>query len=111
MPERPHFGLPFRFDMMRGGRQAIAVTEQDEPLEIADCVELAVRTEQGQRRTMPAFGRPPALVFLTDREMQRAAISQTIAENEPRAADVVHRHPIDWEDPGMQRLTADWYLP
>jgi hypothetical protein len=109
--DRPHFSLPFRFELGRGGRQTIPVTEQDTPAEIGDCVELAVRTEQGQRRTLPPFGRPRHLAFLTDRDVMRAGIEQTIADNEPRAQALVHRAGIDWDDPGMQRLIADWYLP
>jgi hypothetical protein len=107
----PHLSLPFRFQRTPTGQRFFPVTEQDTLAEIGDCVELAIRTEQGERRTLPQFGRPRQLTFLTDHELIRTSVAQTIADNEPRARDLVRRTGGDWSDPGMQRLSADWYLP
>lgn len=53
MARAPHFAFPFR---LHG--HAFAVTEQDSPAEIADCVEAVLRTPQGTRMDAPAYGRP-----------------------------------------------------
>jgi hypothetical protein len=49
----PHFGLPFRL-----AGTSFAVTEQDTPEEIGDCVESVLRTPEGSRIDVPAFGHP-----------------------------------------------------
>ena len=106
MADRPHFSLPFRFVYMPRGEVTIPVTDQDTPAEIADALELSLRTEQGDRRTLPSFGRPRQLAFLTDREQIRVLVQATADEDEPRARATVGRAPIDPDDPGVQRLIA-----
>jgi phage baseplate assembly protein W len=49
----PHLALPFRL-----AGTSFAVTEQDSPEEIGDCVESILRTPEGSRIDVPAFGRP-----------------------------------------------------
>lgn len=109
MATNPHFALPFRFERLRGGQQVIPVAEQDTVSEIGDCVEMAVRTEQGDRRTLPSFGRPQTLAFTLDRDLARAQVQQTIDDCEPRVQAYVARGQIDLDDPGALRLRAEWY--
>jgi len=106
MPDRPHFSLPFRVRRDRQGRAFIPVTEQDSLAEIGDCVELCLRYEHGDRRTLPSFGRPRSLAFTVDREFARAAVQQTIDEWEPRVRALVHNAAHDPEDPGLLRILA-----
>lgn len=103
MPLRPHFELPFRVEYGRGARAVIPVTEQDSLAEIGDCVELAVRFEQGDRRTLPGYGRPRALTFTTDPDLSRAQIQQTIDDAEPRVRALVSAA-FESDDPGLLRI-------
>ncbi len=105
MAELPHFSLPFR---LQGA--SFAVSEQDTIDEIADCVELILRTEQGQRATLPAFGRPEMLAFTTDRELARVQVQQAIDDSEPRVRATVQRGDLDPRDPGVLRLLAMYEL-
>jgi phage baseplate assembly protein W len=91
MADLPHFALPFRFDTLRGGERAVPVTEQDTNEEIGDCVELTLRTEQGQRQTMPSFGRPESLAFTSDRQLVQSQVQNTVDEHEPRVRAVVQQ--------------------
>lgn len=106
MAERPHFSLPFRFERLSDGRQRVAVTEQDTADEIGDCVELTVRTVQGERGTLPDFGRPETLEFIVDRNLARSLVQQSIDDAEPRVRAVVEAAPLDTQDPGLLRLRA-----
>lgn len=110
MAELQHFGLPFRFEQLRSGEQVIAVTEQDTTAEIADCVELTLRSEQGERRTLPSYGRPQMLAFTHDRDLAQSVIQQTILDAEPRVRALVEQAAIDPEDEGLLRLLAMWDL-
>lgn len=101
MAELPHFSLPFRLE-----GSSIAVTEQDSAAEVADCVELTLRTVEGERRTLPAFGRSD-IVFTTDRDLAQATIEQAIDDAEPRARAYVERDD-DAADEGILRLRAMW---
>ena len=89
--ENPHFSLPFRFDALRGGGAEIPVTEEDSYAEIGDGVELVLRTEQGQRRTLPEFGRPQSLAFMADRTLAQAIVQQTVDDADPRVRALVQR--------------------
>jgi hypothetical protein len=81
----------------------IPVTEQDSLAEIGDCVELVVRFEQGDRRTLPGYGRPRALAFTTDPDLARAQIQQAIDDAEPRVRALVAAA-YESEDPGLLRI-------
>lgn len=80
----PHFDLPLRFHAGRA-----VVVEQDSPAEIANCVEVAARTRQGQRVEAPEFGLPAHVMQAgpLDADSLRAAL----VESEPRAAIVAER--------------------
>jgi phage baseplate assembly protein W len=101
-PTNPHFGMPFRLQ-----RHAFAVTEQDTAAEVADCVELTLRTVQGERRTLPEFGRPDFLEFTSDRELAVAETQQAIENAEPRARAMLERDD-DHAEEGILRLRAMW---
>lgn len=102
MAEPPHFAVPFRLE-----RDHFAVNEQDTSDDVADCVEMTLRTVQGERRTLPSFGRPDVLEFTTDRDLAQASVQQAIDDAEPRARAYVERD--DGEaDEGILRLRAMW---
>jgi phage baseplate assembly protein W len=107
MTDIPHLALPPRIDPSTG---SLAVNEQDTNADIADCVELTLRTVQGQRRTLPSFGRPEMLEFIVDRDLAVSLVQQAIELAEPRARPAVEAAPIDTTDPGLLRLLAFWEL-
>jgi hypothetical protein len=109
MPDPVHFALPFRYVRARGGGYAPATHPEGSTQEIADCVELALRTVQGQRTSLPNFGRPDTLEFSTDARLVAALLSATIDEAEPRARGVVQGD-HDPRDPGVMRLHAMFEL-
>lgn len=109
MPDPVHFALPFRFVRGAGGGVSAATHPEGSADEIADCVELALRTVQGQRTTLPTFGRPDLLEFSTQPEVAAALLQATIDEAEPRARGVVDGE-HDPHDPGVMRLTAMFAL-
>lgn len=105
MTDVPHFSLPFRYDRLSDGRQRVAVTEQDTAQEIGDCVELILRTVQGDRATLPDFGRPEELEFTLDRELARSLVQQAVDEFEPRARTLVENADDETtDDEGILRL-------
>lgn len=75
----PHFSLPFRIV-----GTAAAVNEQDSRLEIRDCVAAVVRTRQGTRIELPAFGVPDET--FTEGGADAPAILAAVERWEPRAA-------------------------
>jgi phage baseplate assembly protein W len=105
MAEFPHFALPFRFDRF-ANELVVPVNEQDTVEELGDSVELLLRTEQGQRRTLPGFGRPQSLAFMGDRELARSLVQSTVNEWEPRVQAFVQQGDFDMQDPGVVRLLA-----
>lgn len=109
MPDPVHFALPFRFVRASGGGLHAATHPEGSADEIADCVELALRTVQGQRASLPTFGRPDALEFGTSPAVLAAMLATTIDEAEPRARGVVDGD-FDPNDPGVARLHAMFEL-
>jgi phage baseplate assembly protein W len=101
-PVDPHLSMPFRLD-----GDHFAVTGQDTAAEVADCVELTLRTVQGERRTLPEFGRPDFLEFTSDRDLVVAETQQAIEAAEPRARAMVERDDRDAQE-GILRLQAMW---
>lgn len=110
MADNPHFSLPFRFERQMDGTYQVPVTEQDTLEEIGDCVELILRVEQGERGTLPGFGRPEMLRFTTDRDLARSMVQQAIDEYEPRAQASVTREDLDLNDEGVLRLLTMYGL-
>lgn len=91
----PHFTLPFAFVADGTGGLVADVAEQESVAEIGACAEAILRTVQGQRTTLPDFGRPQ-LEFNTDPELVRATLAAALLEWEPRVQALV----TDWPDPG-----------
>jgi predicted urease superfamily metal-dependent hydrolase len=104
MADRPHFALPFRWVARGDGTLSAAENEQDTSEEIADAVECAVRTVQGERNAIGEFGRPEVLEFTIDPELARAQLQASLEASEPRAATIVHAEDWDPHDEGAMRL-------
>lgn len=109
MPEPRHFAVPFRFETLRSGRARAATTLQDDPSEVADCVEVILRTTAGERASLPGFGRPDTLEFGIGVDLARAQLQTAIDESEPRARAIVEGD-YDPTDPGVMRLRAMYEL-
>lgn len=109
MPDPRHFAVPFRFAQDRTGRAQAATTRQDEPAEVADCVELIVRTTAGERATLPGFGHPDSLEFGVGVDLARAQLQAAIDESEPRVRSILEGD-YDPTDPGVIRLRAMYEL-
>lgn len=104
MAEPQHFAIPFRF-----GPGGAATNPQDSPEEVADAVELTLRTVRGERTTLPDFGRPDEMEFSSDVELMRAQLVTAVDEAEPRARLYVEGGYED-ESPGMVRLRVMFSL-
>jgi phage baseplate assembly protein W len=87
MTDVPHFTLPFGWATATGGLAA-RECEQDSAVEIAACAEAVIRTVQGQRTTLPGFGRPQ-VEFNTDPAFTRAVLAQALRDHEPRVETLV----------------------
>lgn len=101
--ELPHFTLPFRWDIGPSGTSA-AVAEQESVQEIASCCEAIIRTVQGQRTTLPAFGRPE-LEFNTSPAWVRSVLAAALLEWEPRVESLIGAAP-DPDDEELQVVRA-----
>jgi phage baseplate assembly protein W len=108
LPDPRHFAVPFRFERLRDGRVRPATTAQGTNEEIADCVELILRTVAGQRATLQGFGRPD-LEFGDNAEVMRSALEAAIDQWEPRARAVAEGA-FDETDPAAVRLRAMFRL-
>jgi hypothetical protein len=109
LPDPRHFAIPFRFERTRDGRAHAATTLQGSEAEIADCVELVVRTRAGERSTLPGFGRPDRLEFSPSAELARSQLQLAIEDAEPRARPIVEGD-FDPTDPAVMRLRAMFEL-
>lgn len=103
MADYPHFSLPFRFEAQHDGSRRIPVTEENTIDEIGDCIELLLRTVEGERGTLPGFGRPQ-IEFAGNRELARSLVQQVLDEYEPRVRNIVERADLDPDDEGVLRL-------
>ena len=102
--DHPHFTLPFRFEPTGTGALGAAVAEQESVAEIASCCEAVIRTVQGQRTTMPEFGRPE-LEFNSDPDFVRTALAAALTEFEPRVESLITAVP-DPTDVELQVVRA-----
>lgn len=87
-----------------GAARAAEVAEQESVSEIASCCEAVIRTVQGQRTTMPEFGRPQ-FEFNSDPAFVRTAIAGALTEFEPRVESLVSAAP-DPSDVEIQTVRA-----
>ena len=104
MTDIPHLALPFTWTRGLGGTLTAAVTEQESTDELADCAAAIIRTVQGQRSTLPDFGRPQ-LEFASSVELTNAALAGALLEWEPRLSALVTGE-LDPDDPELQRIRA-----
>jgi phage baseplate assembly protein W len=104
MIDLPHFTLPFRFVSSGSGAVAAAVAEQESTDEIASCCEAVIRTVQGQRTSMPQFGRPE-YEFNTNPDFVRSSLAAALLEYEPRVESLIEAGP-DSSDPELQIVRA-----
>ena len=88
--ELPHFTLPFQFVSDGAGGLTAQVCEQESEAEIGACCEAILRTVQGQRTTLPDFGRPQ-LEFNSDPELVRATLAAALLEWEPSVQALDYR--------------------
>jgi phage baseplate assembly protein W len=82
----PHFDLPFRFNAGKA-----AVVEQDSLDDVVNCVEAAVRTENGSRKELPTFG--VREMTFEPQPVDTAGMMAHIMEHEPRAELFTEQHP------------------
>lgn len=104
-----HLAFPLRFERDRQGRVRAATNPQRSTAEIADCVEVIVRSQQGDWLMLPTLGRPD-LMFTTEPELQIAQLQDVIDEHEPDARAIVEREDIDPDDPHVLRLHVMWEM-
>jgi phage baseplate assembly protein W len=82
----PHFDIPLRYN-----GATPAVVDQDTVEDIINCVEVAIRTTQGQRIEIPDFGIPD-LTF-SQQPVPVQEIFDTILKYEPRATILIDQNP------------------
>jgi hypothetical protein len=92
MTDVPHFTLPFQWSPAPEGGLCARECEQESALEIGSCAEAIIRTVQGQRTTLPRFGRPQ-LEFNTSANVTRAVLAQALRDQEPRVEAIVNAEP------------------
>lgn len=86
----PHLSLPFRFEAHAADGHVV-VSEQDSIDDIANCVELIVKTPLGWRDEAPDFGIPDLTFSVLPIGPQ--TIEQLLEEQEPRIIILVREQP------------------
>lgn len=97
--QTPHFDIPFRF----GAKGAVTV-EQDSFEDIANCVEVIVRTPVGFRDDNPSFGFPQT--EFSQQPIITSDVVEIVASQEPRAVVVMSDKP-DALDELIDRILID----
>jgi hypothetical protein len=92
MTDVPHLVLPFQWATAGTGGLAALECEQESAEEIGSCAEAIIRTVQGQRSSLPSFGRPQ-LEFNTSAATTRAVLAQALRDQEPRVEALVTAEP------------------
>jgi phage baseplate assembly protein W len=82
MADIPHLAMPFKYV---AGKPV--VVEQGSEDEIAQCVEVVLRTHPGQRKELPDFG--CADLAFRAMPLHTADLDAAIARDEPRAVDSI----------------------
>lgn len=104
MTDIPHFSLPFAWVTSGAGGVTARVNEQESVAEIGACCEAIIRTVQGERTSLPEFGRPE-LEFNTNPALTRAALSQALITFEPRVQALITAG-VSNDDTEMQVVRA-----
>lgn len=97
--ENPHFDIPFR--LLPAGTP---VTEQDTFEEIANCVEVIIRTPLGFRDDAPDFGFPN--LELLSQPVINQELQEIVDNQEPRASVLLREQP-DFYDNLIDRVTVE----
>lgn len=100
----PHLSLPFRFEQHTTEAKHAVVTEQDSIDDIANCVEMIIKTPAGWRDDNPDFGLPD-LAFKT-LPIRPDTIEQLMEEQEPRVV-ILAREQSDALDQLTTILTVE----
>jgi phage baseplate assembly protein W len=103
MAEIPHFTVPFQWARNPLGGLRVSTVEQESTAEIAGCCEAILRTVQGQRTSLPEFGRPE--LEFSDPAFSQSAVAGALVEFEPRVESLVDAYPDD-DDPEIQVVRA-----
>jgi hypothetical protein len=98
----PHFDLPFRFT--GGTPGGVPVQEQGTFEDVANCVEMIVRTPLGFRDDAPDFGFPE--LELLEQPILTKDVLELVQAQEPRAAVFISEMP-DKLDVLIDRLTVE----
>lgn len=101
MTTTPHFTLPFRV-----GDSDFCTVEQDEYIDIFNCISAIVRTPFGTRNEVPEFGRPT--VLFVNQPVGKEFLTSAIMTQEPRAEIVVTEVP-DRYDELIDNIRIDVY--
>ncbi len=99
MPDNPHFDIPFRLQVA-----GAAVVEQDTYEEIANCVEVIIRTPYGFRDDTPDFGFPS--LELRTQPLLTSEVREVVDQQEPRAAVLMYEMP-DFYDVLIDKITVE----
>lgn len=93
MADVPHLRIPFRF----GPDGSAEVVEQNSHDEIAQCVAVLLKTRQGERIEVPAYGIPDQ-TFVSETQVPIGAIEAAVEQWEPRAEVEVSTRPSFSDD-------------
>ena len=104
MTDIPHFSLPFAWVTSGAGGVCAREVEQESVAEIAGCGEAVIRTVQGERTSLPEFGRPE-LEFNSNPALTQAALTQALLTFEPRLQSLITAG-VDPDDPEVQMVRA-----
>jgi hypothetical protein len=97
--DNPHFDIPFNLQPA-----GTPVTEQDTFAEIANCIEVIIRTPYGFRDDTPDFGFED--VLFRNQPVLSAEIQDIVDAQEPRANIVLTEQP-DFYDVLLDRITVE----
>jgi phage baseplate assembly protein W len=98
----PHFDIPFRF--VPNVNASAAVVEQNSFEDIANCVEVIVRTPVGFRNDAPEFGFPQ--LELLEQPVVTKDVVELVQAQEPRASILITEQP-DAIDILIDRITVE----
>lgn len=96
----PHFDIPFRFT----SSGSAAMAEQNTFEDIANCVEVIVRTPFGFRDDAPDFGFPD--LTLLEQPIVTRDLVELVQSQEPRATVLISERP-DLLDVLIDRVTVE----
>jgi phage baseplate assembly protein W len=99
----PHFDIPFRFSGSMAANKAAPTVEQGSFEDIANCVEVIVRTPIGFRNDAPSFGFPS--IELLEQPILTEDVVELVQSQEPRAVVLMSEVP-DALDILIDRITV-----